>query len=133
MSMNICIIASAKCTIHLKNRNVASYMSHSFDCFQTRTEKTMEILCHKDVNEQLNAYKEWVKSSFTEKCGGYIWDPNDPSIRLEFFEDDEFNWTQIPVGDSVRVDERTAGEAHIDDLNLWLKDHEGWDIEVTMI
>jgi len=101
MSMNLHLEASAMATIKLPNgKKKRQKVVEKFDLWQTPTSITYKCL----AGNTYELYKEWVMSFKEEYC----------------------NKTSNGTWEKVDYD---VSEYHIEQLDEWLKCHEGWKIE----
>lgn len=107
MSMNLHVQAEKILYEKLNKKTYKKFSTpliHNFNLWQTPTKITYEILNSKNY---FNAYKDWVSSiSLDEKEP--IYDFKDDSI----------------IGHKIV----NYGKDHIEELEKWIKEHEGWDI-----
>jgi len=126
MSLNILISASTPTTFHLEGgKSVTSETVRDFKVWQTPTAVT-EALLRKEsegVEAQIAAYKAWALSVGNEPAGGWVWDEGDPTVDLAWKGGE-----QVIVGNTVRPDTRTVGEAHVAEFEKWLAAHNGWKV-----
>lgn len=109
MSMNIFLYAE----IEAESKVGKHTIREMFDCWQTPTEVTKKILASEDKKQ---AYLD------------YVLDHNDVQKIPIFSVNDYFC-----EGDIVGYKNWYPGTEHMDDLNVWLEDHEGWTIKWEMV
>ena len=111
MSMNIHLSAELQGDFTLNTGNkIKQNIRENFDCIQTRTEETKDIL---KANDKYEAYKEYVIDRFKDSnYDFFIYSDEDPFCEEE------------PVDVVITND----GDLHIERLDDFLKEHEGWNI-----
>ncbi len=125
MSLNITIHAVARATLSLKSGRVLDReIENSFSTWQTPTDLTRKIVENGDLDQQIQLYKDWVLDVGNVPCGGVRFDKDDITVHVDF--DDDLN--MVITGNSVRPDTRTMGERHVEELDEWLAEHDGWNI-----
>lgn len=122
--MNLTLHAVARATLHLSTGDVPYTREKRAPLWQTPTDATRAILAL-PPEERLAAYKEWALLRGTGKFCVTVWEEGDPTVTVTVNDDLE----QVVVGDTVRQVEMTTGEQHVQDLERWLKKHEGWTFE----
>lgn len=106
MSMNLYLVA----TIDATSKVGKHVIRESFDLFQTPTIVTREILKQRDVKA---AYCAWGEKTHSFEIS-----------RPIYAEEDIFQQNG-PVGSEPY----NAWTEHLQELEQWLQEHEGWDIE----
>jgi hypothetical protein len=110
MSMNLHLSATINATIQVGKKKEKKRLTDSFDFYQTPTQVTRRILKSSNIKQ---AYIDWIKET-----------PNETYEPIyEKYSDmiDGIN----PIGHK-KVD---YNDGHIQELNGWLEQHEGWEIE----
>lgn len=105
MGMDLYLDAQIDATSHIGKHRIRA----TFGLHQTPTKITEMILSSSNIKQ---AYIDWVmEDNFIEKIEIYA--PEDVFCELE------------PIG----YEERRYDEDHVQDLENWFKQHEGWEIE----
>jgi hypothetical protein len=107
MSMNLYLCATAKMTLHLDKKDKSGVQRHSFDLWQTPTDDTYKML--NGYTEEL--YKSWVLQHSKDE-------------QSPIYADNDF----FQKGEIVGYETYNSGKYHIQELNDWLKRHQGWKI-----
>jgi len=113
MSMNICIEASRE--IQVVSTGKICTQTTSFDCWQTPTRITHDIL---DSDKPLDTYIAWVMSNCHDEQ------------YPQYAEDDIFN-----DGPIVGYETHNPGREHVSQLQMWIdhSEQEGYTIHWSMI
>lgn len=109
MSMNLHITAKLECVAVKTGEKV--FKEESFDCWQTPTKVTYEIL---NSDNMLQAYKDWVLS-ISEDKEIPVYAKNDIFNEKEPIGTETVNW----------------GKCHLEELDLWVEamTKDGYEIE----
>lgn len=105
MSLNIHLIAKIDAVSYLGNHTI----KHRFKCWQTPTTKTVEIL---NSDNKAEAYKSHIMV-FSEDEKFPIYSDDDPFELLEPIDYEIVNYAK----------------EHIHELDSFLEEHAGWEIE----
>jgi len=68
MSMNICITAEAKVTMHLSTGDRTSWVTEHCSVCQTPTVVTESIMKYTSTESRLEAYFEWIRKTASSKA-----------------------------------------------------------------
>lgn len=108
--MNLYLSASINATIKVGKKKKKHRILESFELYQTPTDITRRILKASNVKQ---AYIDWVKETPSE---GYEPIYENYSDRID----------GINIVGHQKVD---YNELHFQDLNKWMEQHEGWQID----
>jgi hypothetical protein len=122
MSMNLHVEATIEAVSKVGNHTICE----TFDLWQTPTKVTENILSFKNNEDIANEYIKWIKSLNTDTYEECEYDENDPTLRLEFVDENDIE--QRVVVESVRYFKTTYGDEHIKSFKKWLDQHSLWDI-----
>jgi hypothetical protein len=118
MSLNLTLNAIVQATLHLKDgTQIQKELDEPFPLRLTPTVVTNRILGSAD---RYAAYRAWVLETFTSGTST-IWDEG-VDVQLDCQDG-----TMVLVGPTVRT--VTVGERHLYELDQWLVEHAGWEIE----
>lgn len=105
MSMNLHVCAKLLADTKLGKKTI----TESFDLWQTPTDVTRECLAS---GNPLEGYKKWV---IKDKL----------IVREPIFAPDDLFGEDDPIGH----EDYCAADEHLESLDKWILDHEGWKIE----
>jgi len=119
MSLNLTLNAIVNATLSLKDGTVVQKeLDERFNLMLTPTVVTNRIL---DSADRYAAYRAWVLETDDGTLSSYIWDDDD-DVQFDFQDG-----KQILIGTTVR--EVSEGVRHLYELDQWLAEHAGWEIE----
>lgn len=105
MSMNLHLLAKLDADTKLGKKEIIE----RFSLIQTSTEVTRKIL---GAPDQFKAYSEWILAISTDKVENV-------------YADNDFFREREPIGTEIV----NYGKDHLGEVEQWLKEHEGWEIE----
>lgn len=137
MSINLHLRATAKAILYLNNSTEEKEMVEYFDLRQTPTKITERAI---NSGEPLKVYLDMLRS-FEPEATEILGIVDNGLFGKEYYYEDEYRdntdersipWEdleKVEWEDLEKVEQLTQRVIHEKELEQWLKEHEGWDIE----